>query len=206
MPIYRYEQNEHPAGFIGLRVAVSVSGELKQKYYSFTRNGQRFSQQEIDVLEEDAKALEMEWKQDQNKKNGQLFKLCKEQGKSPLYSTGVRGIKMKFNIKRKSAKGKTKSYYTPMFIVSGSNNGKRFQKNFNIITLGYDQAWAHAIFFYITRKGFDNPDQLMKRQPPVEKFAVIYTFLTNQKHQIPRERLPIEIWNNKSLIDHLKTA
>jgi len=113
---------------------------------------------------------------------------------------------MKFNIKRKSVKGKTNSYCTPMFIVSGSNNGKRFQKNFNILTLGYSPGWAHAIFFYLIRKGFDNPDQLMMRQPPVKKFAVIYTFLANQKHQIPRDRLPIEICDNKSFIEHLKTA
>ncbi|HFD12666.1 MAG TPA: hypothetical protein ENJ32_09385 [Crenotrichaceae bacterium] len=206
MPIYRYEQDEHPGKFIGLRVAVSISGELKQRYFSFTHNGQRLPQQEIDTLEQQAKEQEIVWKQEQDKYTRKLFKLCKEKGASPLYSTSVRGIKMKFIIKRKSVNGKIKQYYTPMFVVSGSNNYKRFQKNFNILTLGYDQAWAHAIFFYITKKGLDNPDQLMKRQPPVEKFMVIYKYLVNQKHQIPKERLPVEIWENKDLLKHLKTA
>jgi hypothetical protein len=101
-------------------------------------------------------------------------------------------------VKRCAAKGKktkkkqTVRYYTPAFIVSGSHNNKLFSKSFNIKTMGYDIAWFKAVDFLCTTKGIYSTDDLQRRKPPVEQFAIVYKWQSGQGHDIPMERLPDE--------------
>lgn len=198
MPIYRYNEGEHGGGFIGLRVAVFVNKELKQKYFSFIVDGSQVSLDEEKWIEEKAIQLEDSWKYQQKASAEKRHNQAQEQVSS-IYSTGVRGIRMKFiSIKRKRA-GELKTYYTPVFIVSGSNNNKIFGKSFNIITQGYQSAWTYAVLYYAINKNLTDPNSLLERLPPVEKFMIIIKTMHSSGHQIPKKRLPVELWNNSQV-------
>jgi hypothetical protein len=118
---------------------------------------------------------------------------------SSVYSTGVRGIRMKFIIEKRTRAGELRTYYTPVFIVYGSNNNKRFCKNFNIITQGYQSAWAYAVLYYAINKNLTDPNSLLERLPPVEKFMIIIKDMHKSGHKVPKRRLPVELWNNSQV-------
>jgi hypothetical protein len=187
MAIYQYDGSQKtPKNYIGFRVAVSVNGELRQKWYKKTKK-----------LPKEATDLERQWKFEQ-----QLHKISNirdrtERAQNSAYITGVSGIKMKFqaSIRRKKAYGKMKVYrsYTPVFIVSGSKNKQRFIKRFNIKTLGYDMAWFKACQYAAEKYGETLLDNMLKQKPLVEQFQLIYRWQTKQGHDIPVSRLPNEL-------------
>lgn len=189
MPIYETKKPTQTQ----IRVAVSVGGKLRQKYFH-PRNPE-----ELEKARKQASALQNEWKFEANMIAYERKKQRKETGSS-AYVTGVSGIKMKFiaYVKRRPEKGsktkrkRTVRYYTPAFIVSGSHNNQLFSKSFNIKSLGYDIAWFKAVSYLCDIKGIYATDALQKRKPPVEQFAVVYKWQSQQGHTIPKERLPDE--------------
>ena len=198
MPIYRYNEGEHGGGFIGLRVAVLVNKELKQKYFSFTVEGSPVSLDEEKTLEEKAKQLEDSWKYQQKSASEKRLNKAEEHAPS-IYSTGVRGIKMKFITEKRIRAGELRTYYTPVFIVSGSNDNKRFGKKFNILTQGYQSAWSYAVLYYAMNKDLTDPNNVLERLPPVEKFMIIIKEMRKTGHKVPKRRLPVELWNNSQV-------
>jgi hypothetical protein len=198
MPIYKYKEGDHSGGFIGLRVAVMVDNKRMQKYFSLIVNGFRVSVAEEKRIEEKAMQLEGSWKYQQQSSIIKRHNEAKEQVSS-VYSTGVRGIRMKFIISKKMRSGELRAYYTPVFIVSGSNNNKKFGKSFNIITQGYQSAWTYAVLYYAINKNLTEPSNLLQRLPPVEKFMVIIKEMHKSGHKVPKRRLPVELWNNNQV-------
>ncbi len=202
MPIYETEKPTQTQ----IRVAVSVGGKLRQQYYH-PKNPQ-----DLEKARKQAKLLQDEWKFEANMLAYERNKKRKETGKSSAYVTGVSGIKMKFivDIKHRPIRGaKTKRkrkicYYTPSFVVSGSHNKKLFCKQFNIKSLGYDMAWFKAVNFLCRTKGIYSTDDLQRRKPPVEQFAVVYKWQTKQGHDIPKERLPDEFLQKGSKSDLMR--
>ena len=187
MAIYKYDGTQTtPKNYIGYRVAVSVNGELRQKWYKKTEE-----------LPKEAKALEKQWKFEQQLYKTSRIRDRKERAQNSAYITGVSGIKMKFEAskKRKKAYGKMKVYrsYAPVFIVSGSTNKKRFIKRFNIKTLGYDMAWFKACQYASEKYGKTLLDKMLAKKPPVEQFQIIYRWQTKNGHKIPVDRLPNEL-------------
>ncbi len=188
MPIYEKEDGSQ------IRVAVSVGGKLRQKY---------FHPKTPENLKRDlkkAEAVETEWKFEANIIASQKNKERAEKRRSSAYVTGVGGVKMKFlvntkNRPRRGAKTKRKrkiSYFTPAFVVSGSQDGKLYCKNFNIKTQGFDMAWFNAVSYLGSVKRISNLDHLMKKKPPIEQFKVIFDWQRKLGHEIPEERLPDE--------------
>jgi hypothetical protein len=188
MPIYENDKGTQ------IRVAVSVGGKLRQQYYH-PKN-----QEDLIKARKQARQLESEWKFEANIIASQRNRQRKETGESSAYITGVSGIKMKFVVDTKSrpvqgAKTKRKRkirYYTPSFVVSGSHKNKVFCKAFNIKALGFDMAWFKAVNYLCNTKEISNTDKILKKKPPVEQFAVIYKWQSQQGHLIPKERLPDE--------------
>lgn len=189
MPIYEKDDGSQ------IRVAVSVGGKLRQKYYH---------PKTPEMLESDrikARAIEAEWKFEANMIAAQRNKERAEKRRGSAYVTGVGGIKMKFlvntkNRPKRGAKTKRKrkiSYYTPAFVVSGSQNNKLYCKNFNIKTQGFDMAWFNAVNFLCDTKGITSMDHLLKKKPPVEQFRIIIRWQRKLGHDIPEERLPNEL-------------
>lgn len=188
MPIYENEKGTQ------IRVAVSVGGKLRQKY---------FYPKTPEALDKDRKVanrLETEWKFEANIIASDRKRQRKETGKSSAFVTGVSGIKMKFVVDTKKrpvqgAKTKRKRkirYYTPSFVVSGSHNTTVFCKAFNIKVLGFDMAWYKAVNYLCTTKKISSMDKLYKKKPPIEQFAIIYKWQSQQGHTIPKQRLPDE--------------
>lgn len=189
MPIYENED------LTQIRVAVSVGGQLRQKYF-------RPKTAEMLVkYRKEARQLESEWKFEANIIASQKNRERKEKRRSSAYVTGVGGIKMKFliNTKHRAERGaKTKrkrkiSYFTPAFVVSGSQNKKLFCKNFNIKTQGFDMAWFNAVAYLCKVKGISSIDKLLQKRPPVEQFHVIYNWQRKLGHDIGENRLPNEL-------------
>ncbi len=193
MPIYEKEDSSQ------IRVAVSVGGQLRQKY---------FHPKTPDALISDrkqAQAIEAEWKFEANLIAAQKNKERAEKRRNSAYVTGVGGIKMKFlvNTKRRPRRGaKTRHkrkirYYTPAFVVSGSQKGKHYCKNFNIKTQGFDRAWYNAVTYLCSVKGIHQCDHLLAKKPPVVQFRVILNWQRKLGHAIPDERLPDELLGDK---------
>ncbi|MEE9355176.1 MAG: hypothetical protein V3U75_06270 [Methylococcaceae bacterium] len=202
MSIIEYLESDHPAGFVGLRVIVVVKGNYRQKYFKYRESGEYLPDQEIQRLKQCAADLEKKWQNEQAANLASVYQECKEVKINSIYTTGVKGVKMKFLIEKKFREGRMKTYYTPIFDVYGSTQGRRFFKKFNIITLQYSNAWQKAVNFYAEHKGIIQPSHLINREPPVEKFLIIAQTLNQQGHKIPNRRLPLELWGKKQILDH----
>ncbi len=189
MPIYEKEDGSQ------IRVAVSVGGKLRQKYFHPK------TPEDLIRDRKKAKAVESEWKFEANLIAAQRNKERLEKRRNSAYVTGVGGIKMKFlvNTKKRPKRGaKTKRkrkvrYYTPAFVVSGSQDGKLYCRNFNIKTQGFDQAWFNAVTYLCEIKGIGHCDHLLKKKPPVVQFRVILNWQRKLGHKIPEARLPDEL-------------
>jgi hypothetical protein len=196
MAVYTYSEGEHPGKFIGCRVQVMVDKEPKQAYFSFNH----FADLTREQVKEKAELLNTQWMIEQQQIINKRHQSCHEiRVTDNLYTTGVRGIKMKFTWVTRGIKAKR--HYTPHFIVQGKNQNGRFQKKFNIITQGYQNAWILAILYYAMRKDITEPQILVKRMPPPEKFLIIHKIMTENGHDIPKNRLPIDVY--RKLKDHL---
>ena len=195
MSIREYKEKEHKAGFIGLRVTVSVGGDYRQKYFNFKKVK---TEEEKEKLKKEAEQINSTWNMERRLIQSQKELDCKEKRRtSSAFTASVSGVKMKFTRSHKSKKGQPKSkrkyYYIPVFIISGSTNGVRFDKAINISRFGYDMAWFKAISYYAEMKGISNYSHLLERKPPVEQFYVIYKYQQSLGHDIPPRRLPKEL-------------
>lgn len=197
MTIREYVENEHPAKFIGLRVVVKVGSDYRQKYFSF--KSKKYSKtllndKEIESVRQEAKVLNNSWNMERNFTQTMKERDCKENRRaSSAYTTGISGIKMKFAAYGRKHTGIPTKYYTAIFRISGSTKGVRFDKTYNINSIGYDMAWLKAVMYYAEQKSLSSFDHLLKRKPPVEQFLIIYKHQRTQGHDIPLRRLPEEI-------------
>ena len=190
MTIREYRYGEHKSSFIGLRVVVRVGQDYRQKYFNFRKAN---TNEDLDALRKEAKELNGIWNMEriliQDKKN----KDSKERRRSSsAFTTGVSGVKMKFTHTFKPRNPK-KKYYTPYFVITGSTDGIRYAKTYNIIRYGYDMAWFKAIEFYAEQKGMSSYSHLLKRKPPVEQFYIIHKYQESMGHNIPLARMPAEL-------------
>ncbi len=195
MAIYHYDGTQKtPKNYVGYRVAVSVNGELRQKWYKETKEKPK-----------EAEELDRLWRFEQQLYKDSKNRERKERANNSAYVTGIAGIKMKFIPNgRRVVKGELKRYYTPAFVVSGSSNGKQFFRPFNIKTLGYDMAWFKACRFASEKYGENLLDKMLKKKPPVEQFHIIYRWQAQQLGlNIPLSSLPDELIEKGSTLEDL---
>ena len=109
--IYRYDEYDHPAGFIGLRVNVSIDGKVKQKYFSLrARPGVWVSlDKELDLIKQ-ADKLDKKWRNQQAK--AQRENKRNAIPRKNLHTTRVRGISMVPSFERKMRSGGMKKTST----------------------------------------------------------------------------------------------
>lgn len=203
MPIYEYTEETGPDSFIGLRVVVSIGSETEQGWFSFTKKGIYLSPEDIALRRVEAAEQESKWLYTQKRRAVKRLNEAKETRHS-MYDTGVKGIKLKFVIEKKFRAGKWRKYYTPKFVVSGSTDNVRFGKDFNILTHGYEKAWGYAVVYYSIKKDLREANNLLRRQPPVEKIAVIASEYKRCGHKIPKQRMPVELFQNPQFWDYFK--
>lgn len=172
--IYRYDEYDHPAGFIGLRVAVSIDGKVKQKYFSLRERPGVFVSLEKELkLIKEASKLDKKWRNEQaqakleNKRNAMP-------GKS-LYTTRVKGISMISSFERKSRSGVEKIYRYLAFSIHISHERERFSTTVRLKKDGSNlgPAWKKAVDFVCKNKKMRNNKQLYQRKPTKKEFFKI---------------------------------
>ena len=194
MTIYHYDGTQkNPKNYVGYRVAVSVNGKLRQKWFKGTKEEPR-----------EAKELDKMWRFEQGLYKDSRNRERKERLSNSAYVTGVAGIKMKFASNgRGLVSGKHKYYYFPAFIVSGSVNSERFVKTFNIKNLGFDMAWFKACQYAAEKYGPNLLDQMLSKKPRVEQFYIIYRWQSQSDSEIPVSCFPEEILKNGTTLEDL---
>lgn len=183
MTIYHYDGSQTtPKNYKGYRIAVSVNGKLRQKWYKNTEE-----------LPKEAEVLHTQWKFEQQLYKDSRIRERKEKVQNSAYVTGVAGIKMKFITIKKTRNGKVSRYYTPAFVVSGCSDSKPFIKTFNIKTLGFDLGWFKSCQYAAEKYGKTLLDSMLAKKPSVEQFHLIYRWQKKRGLDIPLYRLPNEL-------------
>lgn len=204
MPIYNHTLTPHPSGFRGFRVTRYFANEKKNR-----QQWLGIKDKSISSVSKDADKLLAEWEFEAMLAKSQRDRLKVERPQNSAYVTGVSGIKMKFvrHIKRRESRAKklkpgrkkvyTSVIYTPYFVVSGSIDGKKYIRKFNIKTSGFDLAWFKAVTFLAEVKTIKQYDHLLAKKPQVEQFKLIIDWQNSQGYEIPEHRLPDELLNIK---------
>jgi hypothetical protein len=131
-----------------LRVARSINGKLEQRYFSLI--GLNKTKQA--AVRREAKALDNEWAEAQEKARGQRVR---EASTDRKHSTGVRGINL---VRRPS----------PAFRVQVQTNGKSHVREFSVKRLGAEKAWRQATKFLAECRGYKTaPKAWNDRMPKV---------------------------------------
>lgn len=179
-----YQEGDHAGGFIGIRVAVKVGGELKQKYYNFRFNRKAFiSLEEERLLLLDAQKLEQQWlKKKKIALTERQAKAEETTRKSKPMRTGVRGVLLTYARDKKFRAGEWRIYYSPVINVNGMHNKDRFFKTFRIMAQGYSEAWNKAVIFYAKNKGIKFYSHLLKRKPDISQFEVARVHLNKSRN------------------------
>ena len=199
MPIYDYTESAHPSGFKGFRVTRYFASEKKNRQRWMGIRGK-----DIEKVLEEAQQLLSVWEFEAMLEKSQRDRLKIERPQNSAYVTGISGIKMKFvrHVKRRKSRAKkpalkTQIYvstiYTPYFVVSGSTEGKKYIRKFNIKTLGFNVAWINAVTWLADIKGIRQYSHLLQKRPPVEQFHLIRSWQNSQGYEIPEHRLPDEL-------------
>ena len=108
MAIRVYLENEHPSGFIGIRVTRSFAGQYKQAYFSFREKGGFVSESQKADLMAEAEALEAQWKKESEAYRYQSRLSVAHPNTKPCRSVGVEGITAEFAVDNS---GQSRSYY-----------------------------------------------------------------------------------------------
>jgi hypothetical protein len=192
MPIYEYNEGEHPGGFIGLRVSVSINGKVKQKYFRFKKNNHEYiSLTEENKLRKQAEKLNNLWlkiqKQEQ-KKNKQNIDFYKHK-RTSVYNTGIQGISARFIIDRKFRANRWIIYYYPAFRVQGAIDKKPYLKTF-LIKKSFSDAWIDAVNYYCELKNINDISPFLEKMPDKNQFKTIRLAMNKAGHNIPTSKLP----------------
>ena len=188
MAIYYYDGNQKsPPNYVGIRVNVMVAGKVKQKWFSF--NTKYKTEKEQKQAREEAEALNSAWLMEKNlsKKRPE-----RNRGEMPIYSTGVMGIKMKFKKVVTRRRGKSWTSYSPCFVINGKKGEKRYHKQYNMKTRGYDMAWLYACQ-YLAGWQDVRLDEIIQKKPPIEKMLMVLDWQRRNGDEIATKRLPNEL-------------
>lgn len=192
MAVYIYNDGEHPANFIGVRVSRSIAGKVYQKYFSFRKemDTTKFvSIQQQNKLINNAVRLDkqlaeqQEWARKEAKWFADNSHLAREGS-----HTGINGITLQIDVSGKE-KGKRYQYYRFGYRVC-MGHGKR-DKDFYISELGYEGAWREAVSFWLDRHGFDqsNLETLLIRLPKPKRFQILLNQMNKEGWNIPKSAL-----------------
>lgn len=172
--VYRYDEFEHPAGFIGLRVNVSIDGKVSQKYFNFRERPGVFvsSTKELALIEKASK-LDKQWRNQQAK--ARLENKRNAIPRKNLHTTRVRGISMIPSFDRKYRCGGMKDYPYIALSIHISHEGQHFSTTLRLKKDGSNlkSAWKRAVDLLCKKKKMRNNQQLYQRQPTMKEFFKI---------------------------------
>lgn len=193
MTVMIYNEGDHAAGFIGIRVVRSVGGEYRQKYYKL-RNGDKTYvtlTREKQLIRE-AKALDKVWEKEQIEHTVQYRanNIFKDHGATKI-KIGVYGIRPHINIMSGHTPNQKRFYYTPAFAVKIPGGGKG-AKLFYPGKLGYFGAWRASVDYLckIRALGENVRNRLLALPPDRNVFDQVRKRINKDKqHHIPKSQL-----------------
>lgn len=164
MAVFLYGEGDHPAGFVGYRVATTLgeASEFRQKYYPFSY----YSPAEAERL---AYAQDDQWRSDAEaaKRDSLLIR------KRPYGGAGVivQGLRAALRVE-KGRKAHYLTYITPCFIVTIPGYGKG-EKRFVTTTYGLDWAFEEATSLFSNLHGLSPAERAAVRlmKPDAEMFT-----------------------------------
>lgn len=177
MAVMYYAEGEHDAGFIGFRVATTIStDDYRQAYFSINE----YSHQTAEFL---ANRLHDKWKAAMVKLENKTTKLRKNSGPHII----SQGIRAEINVERKM-RGELRTYFTPCFAVKVPGYGKS-DLIFRTAKLGYVQAFEKAVEKYCDLHDLSDTQyvELLTRIPEVSIFTEYLLNITKQRHDITKE-------------------
>lgn len=181
MAIYEYGEGDHPADFIGVRVACWIGSKQRSRHFSFRcANGRICSIRQQQRIRREAKQLDRQWQQEreENRQTGSVW------------ATGIKGISATFAAHRKRRSSGVVVYYYPVFKVAGSTANSRYQRAFYIGRASFDEAWNDAVAYYARSKGYKRWAHLRRLRPDPAQFRRIRREMNRRGDSIPASRLP----------------
>ncbi len=169
--IYQYNEYDHPAGFVGLRVSVSVNGKVKQKYFTFhKRPGEFVSLAREKIIIKKADKLNDKWTKQQAK--ARLINRKNAISSGSKNTTRVRGISLIASFDKKKVDGVEKNYPYVAFSIHVSHEGENFATTIRLQKDGSNlrSAWKKAVDFVCEKKELKNNNEFYKRTPTREEF------------------------------------
>jgi len=195
MALQIYNDGEHPAGYIGIRVAWNLDGQYVQRYFNFRTPDRKgfISRSEEKRLIEKAKAQEAKWRAQAAKIKYQRILNENHPNTLPFQGLGFTGITLMIrwdtDYRRLAHYPPTKAdftYFTPVLrVVCSARIGDQY---FNINKLGLDGAWRGAVDCWATHfavKPKDKQRILIEKRPSVDQFKQLRRHLNKQGWEIP---------------------
>lgn len=168
MAIIEYQEGEHPAGFVGLRVVTTLGTDdtYRQKYFSFNEYSEG-------VAWHKAQALNEGWRE-------QATTAVKERLVDAHARSGLawiaRGFRGSVRCDKKRRGGEMRRYYTPGFLVDGIPS-LGFSHRFFVINHPAGEtiadAFHEALYCYSVRRGLSREmiQEIKQRVLPPEVFV-----------------------------------
>lgn len=150
MAVFFYGEGEHPAGFIGFRVATKLGSalEFREKYFPLDQYGMATGSRMAHELDAIWRASAM-----QARRDNRLTSTHTNAGPGALAT----GLVATFRVKQSRRTGGETSV-SPVFVVQMPGYG-RGQKDFPINRLGYDTAFRQAAEYYALIHDLNEPEK-----------------------------------------------
>ncbi|HET8687487.1 MAG TPA: hypothetical protein VFM18_12605 [Methanosarcina sp.] len=147
MAVFIYNEFEHPAGFVGIRVARRVGDKFRQKYFAFSKltkgkNGE-ISAKQLKALENEARALDEAWRLENEKYKRQALLSRPNANTRKEHALPVTGITANIKIEKKNGK----PLFYPCFFVKKPGEGQA-SIGFRVSKYGYEGAWNGAVDYF----------------------------------------------------------
>lgn len=182
-----YNKDQHPAGFIGLRVVRTINKKLFQQYFNFKAgDGLLVSDEKQNELWVQAKALDEKWHQESKAVQYQR-RLSKTSHKTKAgRGLGFTGITICFDV---DVKNDTEHYY-PSFRVARKNAFDSDQV-VRISKYGFSHAWKIAVDKWAEIQGIADEDKerIFAAPPTPDVFKQLRRQMNKEGKNIPPEAL-----------------
>lgn len=161
MSVRFYEKGEHPAGFVGFRVArtIGTDSNYRQKYFSLNA----YEKREAERL---AHELDSQWLAESESylREQKIWSLSKP-GNVGRIADGLY-LSLKYGL------AKANRYLDPCVVVGSAVYGEG-DTRFSIPHLGYAEAFTQAVDLYVEQYQLtpNEREELLSRQPAIEVFT-----------------------------------
>ncbi|HET8707537.1 MAG TPA: hypothetical protein VFM46_14625 [Pseudomonadales bacterium] len=186
--IHVYQENEHPSGFVGIRVAVKVGADYRQQYFNFwdRAKGKWISKAEQSRLLKQARELEAGWKQASAEllRKARLQPKCTRTAKRQI----AFGFTYQLKIEKKNRRGKTEVFIYPAFSVFMTEQ-KRYRVFYISKDKGAAETFKEALNAYSKLRALSPAEKRSIKPPSAEEWKAARRELTKTGHEFPMARM-----------------